>query len=171
MDHAPALDPLQARARTFARLLRALAVATMLVILVPSLIGLFRAYNFGLSVPAILVRAAALWAPAVAYLYAVLAIGRAFGAMGAGALFGESVATGLRRAGIALMIGSVLSAIVSPTALHMIDERGPHIRPDLAYLAIGIVGVALLLLAGIVGKAADLQKRKDLLESELEGFF
>ena len=154
-----------------ARLIRLLAILTLLVILVPSLIGLFKAAKFGLSVPDILVRAAALWAPAVFYLYAVLAIGRAFDAMSGGGLFGEAVASGLKRAGVALAIGSVFSTLISPTALHLLEARGPHIRPDLAYLAVGVVGIALVLLAGLIRKGAELQQRTDLLESELEGFF
>ena len=167
-------DSLRRYSSWLARLAYGLVALTALVILVPSAIGLVRAADGGLPLGPILIRAAVIWAPALFYLYAVAALAGAFGQIGKGRLFGQSVARGCMRAGLALAIGSVVSALGVPNALRILREQGvlgagPEglagiVRLDLAYLAVGVVGIALILLGNLFRRAAS-------MEEELGEFF
>ena len=171
---------LRAQARGLSRLTLGLLAVTIAALLVPGLIGLAVASQRGMALAPILGHTALIWSPAILYLYAIWALHRAFAVIGGGSLFADAIARGCSRAGLALACGAVLSAIVVPNALRLIHGPGGPgqgspallglVRPDLAYLAVGVVGLALLLLGRLLARAAAVQARSAALEDELGGF-
>jgi hypothetical protein len=128
-----------------------------------------------------MLRALVMALPSIPYLYAIWAISRAFAGFAKGGVFGESMASGCFRAGLALAIGATLSAVGVPNLLRTLAEAG-LIEPssprfsavlifDTAYLAVGVVGLALLLLGRLLSRAAELQSETAALRSELSEFF
>ncbi len=111
------------------------------------------------------------WAPGVFYLYALWAIRRALGAVAAGRHFHPALARALRDVGIGLGAGGAMSAIVQPNLMRIMSDAGwgPQVFAsyghfDVAYAAVGAVGLALVLLSRVLGRAAEIQ-------AELDAFF
>ena len=144
------------------RLTLFLFAATALVTVVPVAIGFALAPARGL--PPALAFTALLWAPVPFYLYALWAIRGAFSGFAAGGTFAPAIAVGCTRAGIALAVGATLSAIGVPNFLRLLQGRGGFLQFDVAYLAVGVVGLALILLGRLLARAA-------AVEEELGGFF
>ncbi len=152
-----------------ARLSLILLVATALVTVAPVLIGL--ALTPARGFPAPLAWAAILWLPVPFYLYALWAIRGAFRSFADGGAFGPAIAAGCTRAGIALALGAALSAIGVPNAMRWVHGQGGLLHFDVAYLAVGVVGLALVLLGRLLARAAEVQREADRLAEELGGFF
>ncbi|HEX9946520.1 MAG TPA: DUF2975 domain-containing protein [Allosphingosinicella sp.] len=154
--------------------------ATALVILIPITNGFGSVIPADAAAPHILFRAV-FWLPTFFYLYALWAIGRAFGAFARGGLFGSAVAKGCRRAGVALAVGASASALGVPNAIRLLAQHGLVPEPlrrfgsvlifDTAYLAVGVVGIALFLLGGLLERAAEVQQEAQDLRAELGEFF
>jgi hypothetical protein len=155
--------------------------ATALIIVLPSVRGLFLVPP-GEAVGPRLVFMLVIWFPAIFYLYALWAIGRSFGAFARGGLFGSAMAKGCRRAGVALAIGATMSAVGVPNAMRLLVQHGLVWTPrggtygsvlifDTAYLAVGVVGIALFLLGGLIERAAEVQQEAQDLRAELGEFF
>jgi hypothetical protein len=144
------------------RLTLFLLAATALVTVAPMLIGFALAPARGL--PPALAFAAVLWLPVPFYLYALWAIRGVFRSLAAGGTFGPAIAAGCTRAGFALAIGGTLSAVGVPNVMRVLHGQGGILVFDVAYLAVGVVGLALILLGRLLGRAAS-------LEEELGGFF
>lgn len=145
-----------------ARLTLFLLVATALVTVAPMLIGFALAPARG--VPPALAFTSILWMPVPFYLYALWAIRGGFRSFADGGTFGPAIASGCTRAGFALAIGATLSAVGVPNAMWLIHGRGGVLVFDVAYLAVGVVGLALILLGRLLGRAA-------AIEDELGSFF
>jgi hypothetical protein len=126
-----------------------------------------------------LLRLAIRWLPGFFYLYALLAVQGAFQSFAKGGLLGTSVAVGCARAGWALAFGGGVSALgVSNLSwfLHetgLLEKRGwvGFMVFDVSYLAVGVVGLALILLARLLNWAGELQTEADTLRGELGSFF
>ena len=144
------------------RLTLFLLVATALVTVAPVLIGFALAPARGL--PPALAFTAVLWMPVPFYLYALWAIRGVFQGFATGGTFGPAIAAGCTRAGFALAIGGTLSAVGVPNAMRLLHGQGGILLFDVAYLAVGVVGLALILLGRLLRRAAT-------LEEELGGFF
>ena len=107
------------------------------------------------------------WGPALFYFWALLAVRRALGDITAGRLFQPAIARSLRDVGIGLAGGAIMSAFVQPNLMRVLNEswgRFPfaawaHI--DVAYFAVGTVGLALILLSRVMKRAADIQAELD----------
>ncbi|HMJ92618.1 MAG TPA: hypothetical protein VK472_00815 [Allosphingosinicella sp.] len=121
------------------------------------------------------------WSPALFYLYALWAIRGGFRDFALGGVFGDAIASGCSRAGWALAIGGTLSAIGVPNLIRILDDAGLLRREpgewagllvfDVAYLAVGVVGLALILLGRLLRLAGETQREAADLRDELGSFF
>jgi hypothetical protein len=121
------------------------------------------------------------WTPALFYLFALWAIARSFAAFGRGGSFGPSVARGCTRAGVALALGAAASAVAVPNLLRFFVARGVIERPssgwggvlvfDTAYVAVGVVGIAFILLGRLLERASEIEREAGELRAELGEFF
>lgn len=175
------IERLRRHSLWLSRLTLFLFCATALVILLPTGIGLATVARGEPVAPRILF-VFVLWFPAFFYLFALWAIGRAFGGFARGGLFGTAMAKGCRGAGIALAFGAAASALGVPNAMRLLAQNGlipggPARRFasfmifDTAYLAVGVVGIALFLLGGLLERAAEVQQEAQALRTELGEFF
>jgi hypothetical protein len=171
------IDRLRQHSLWLSRLTLFLFCATALIILLPTAIG-FATVVRGEAVARHIVFVFVIWFPAFFYLYALWAIARAFGAFARGGLFGAAMAGGCRRAGIALAIGATASALGVPNAMRLLAQRGLVAGQhgsvmifDTAYLAVGVVGIALFLFGGLLERAAEVQQEAQDLRAELGEFF
>jgi hypothetical protein len=168
---------LRQRSLWLSRLTMALLAATAAVIVLPFLIGLGRS---AWSTGHFIAYSAANALPSVFYLYALWAMGRAFGAFGRGGTIGAAMARGCRRAGIALALGGAASAVGVPNILGALLRSGiiegsrfgssTVLVFDVAYLAVGVVGLALFLLGDLLDRAGRLAEEAQALRSELGEF-
>ncbi|MFL6843500.1 MAG: hypothetical protein ACJ8ER_01300 [Allosphingosinicella sp.] len=162
------------------RLIWLLFAATGLVVLLPTAIAVATVAQGQGIAPRILF-VFVLWCPASFYLYALWSIGGAFGAFARGGLIGPAMAKGCRRAGVALALGAAASAVAVPNLMRLLAEYGLAVEAvrrfssvlifDTAYLAVGVVGIALFLLGGLLESAAAVQQEAQDLRAELGEFF
>lgn len=174
------IERLRRHSLWLSRLTLFLFCATALIILLPTAIGLATMVR-GEAVARHIVFTFVLWFPAFFYLYALWAIGRSFGAFARGGLFGSAMAKGCRRAGVALAVGATASALGVPNAVRLLAQQGlvparhrdfgSILIFDTAYLAVGVVGIALFLLGQLLERAAEVQKEAQALRAELGEFF
>jgi hypothetical protein len=174
------IERLRRHSLWLSRLTLFLFCATALLILIPITNGFGTMVSDDAVGPHILFRAV-FWIPAVLYLYALWAIGRSFGAFARGGLFGPAIARGCRRSGIALAAGAAASAVGVPNAIRVLAQHGLVPEPlrrfgsvlifDTAYLAVGVVGIALFLLGQLLERAAEVQQEAQDLRAELGEFF
>ncbi len=179
----PATDVEQLRRHSLwlSRLTLFLLAATALLIVVPTLYGFTQLERYGMRFWPVLARALVLWSPTYFYLYSLWAIRGAFRSFALGGVFGPAIARGCTRAGLALAVGATLSAVGLPNLMRLLREQGllEGIGPgftgllifDTAYLAVGVVGLALILLGRLLARAAEIQADAARLQDELGGFF
>ena len=148
-------------------LLGATALVTLLPLTAWAVLGALR----GQPMPPPLAFTAVLWLPVPLYLYALWAIRGAFLSFALGGTFGPAIASGCTRAGFAMAAGATLSAVVVPNLMRLIHGQGGFLTFDVAYLAVGVVGLALIMLGRLLARAAELQNEAARLEEELGGFF
>lgn len=174
------IERLRRHSLWLSRLTLFLLVATALAIVLPTAIGLATVVRAEAMARHILF-AFVVWFPAFFYLYALWAIGRSFGAFARGGLFGAQMAKGCRRAGVALALGGTASAVGVPNAMRLLSQYdllhglgrrfGSVLIFDAAYLAVGVVGIALFLLGQLLDRAAEVQQEAQALRTELGEFF
>ena len=100
--------------------------------------------------------------PSVCYLFAVWSIGRAMGQLQNGRLIQPTLASALRRVGLALGVGGLLQVFVITNLLRIIDEtRGGYLYWDVGAMTLGMIGGALFLLGRVVDQAAHVQSELD----------
>jgi hypothetical protein len=132
------------------------------------------------ATPDLLPRLLVRWSPTFFYLYALWAIRGTFRSFGRGGELGAAVARGCIRAGFALAAGATLSAVGVPNLIRILDTLGLVARRpgewagflhfDVAYLAVGVVGLAMVLLGRLLGWAGELQREAAALRDELGEF-
>lgn len=99
--------------------------------------------------------------PAFAYLYGVWTLGVTFGGLArASSLFSPALSAGLRRVGLALAAGGVISIAVMPNLLRLAGHtQGSYLHFDTGAMALILTGGALFLLGGIIERAARQESR------------
>jgi hypothetical protein len=165
------VDQLRRHSLWLSRLTLVLFAATFLVTVGVQLTGLIVALISGEGPPPAMRWTALIWLPVPFYLYALWAIRGAFRSFALGGTFGPAIASGCVRAGWALAIGATLSAVGVPNLLRLAGGRGGLLMFDVAYLAVGVVGLALILLGRLLARAAEVQREAADLREELGGFF
>jgi len=100
--------------------------------------------------------------PSVCYLFGIWSIGRALSQIAVGRLIQPTLADALRRVGLALGIGGVLSVFAVSNLLRMIGQtRGGYLNFDVASMTLGMIGGALFLLGRVVDHADRIQSEMD----------
>jgi hypothetical protein len=100
--------------------------------------------------------------PALFYLFAVWSIGGAMGQLAQGRLIQPTLAGALRRVGLALGFGGLLSVFGITNLSRLIDGgNGGWAYFDVAGMTLGMIGGALFLLGRIVDQAGRLQAELD----------
>jgi hypothetical protein len=100
--------------------------------------------------------------PTVCYLYGVWAIGQSLGQISRGRLIQPVLAGGLRRVGLSLGIGGLLSVFAVTNVLRVIGEtRGGYLHFDVAGMTLGMIGGALFLLGRVAEQADRVQAELD----------
>ena len=108
------------------------------------------------------VASAVWWAPSVCYLFGVWSIGRAMGDLSKGRLFQPTVSDALRRVGLALGIGGVLSVFVMSNLMRLVGQSGGgYLHFDVPGMTLGMIGGALFLLGGVIEQAGKVQAELD----------
>jgi len=105
----------------------------------------------------------AVWAlPTVFYLFAVWAIGAAMGQLSKGRLIQPTMVHALRRVGLALGFGGLLSVFGVTNLARMIEGgQGGWAYFDVAGMTLGMIGGALFLLGGVMEQAGKVQAELD----------
>lgn len=100
--------------------------------------------------------------PSLFYLYAVWTIGSAMGQLAKGRLIQPTLADALRRVGLALGLGGVLS-VFGVTNLSRVLEggAGSWLHFDVAGMTLGMIGGALFLLGRVMEQAGRVQAELD----------
>ena len=107
--------------------------------------------------------AALIWfAPAAFYLFGVWSIGSALGQLARGRLIQPTLSSALRRVGLALGVGGVLS-VFGVSNLYRLVGFGPGglLNFDIGGMTLGMIGGALFLLGGVMDQAGRVQAELD----------
>ena len=107
--------------------------------------------------------AALVWfMPTAFYLFGVWAIGSAMGQLSKGRLIQPTLASALRRVGLALGLGGVMSVFVVSNIMRLIEQtRGGYLHFDVGGMTLGMVGGALFLLGRVMDQAGQMQAELD----------
>jgi hypothetical protein len=102
------------------------------------------------------------FSPTVFYLFAVWSIGSAMGQLAKGRLIQPTLSSALRRVGLSLGLGGLLSVFVVSNLVRMIEHgRGGFLHFDVAGMTLGMIGGALFLLGRVVDQAGRMQAELD----------
>lgn len=103
------------------------------------------------------------WAlPTAFYLFAVWSIGAAMGQLSKGRLIQPTLVHALRRVGIALGLGGLLSVFGVTNLTRLIEGgQGGWAYFDVAGMTLGMIGGALFLLGGVMEQAGKVQAELD----------
>lgn len=103
------------------------------------------------------------WAlPPAFYLFAVWSIGSAMGQLSRGRLIQPTLVHALRRVGLSLGFGGLLSVFGVINLTRLIDSgRGGYLHFDVPGMTLGMIGGALFLLGGVVEQAGKVQAELD----------
>lgn len=100
--------------------------------------------------------------PGLGYLWALWAVQRALGDLGAGRLFHPTVARAIRQIGIGVLAGALLNVFVVTNLWRWLSGgQGGYLYFDLSGIVLGVVGCALVLLARLFDQARTLQDELD----------
>ena len=103
------------------------------------------------------------WAsPTLLYLFAVWSIGSALGQLAKGRLIQPTLSSALRRVGLELGFGGLLSVFGVTNLMRLLgDERSSWAYFDVAGMTLGMIGGALFLLGRVIDQAGLLQAEMD----------
>jgi len=103
------------------------------------------------------------WAsPTLLNLFAVWSIGSALGQLAKGRLIQPTLSSALRRVGLALGFGGLLSVFGVTNLMRLLgDERSSWAYFDVAGMTLGMIGGALFLLGRVIDQAGLLQAEMD----------
>lgn len=95
------------------------------------------------------------------YLWAIWSVRGLIRAVGQGRGHDRPLASTLQRTGIALFAGGILAVFVAPLLARLIRGGGPIAYYDVAAITIGVIGLALVVVAHLLGQAADMRAELD----------
>lgn len=102
------------------------------------------------------------FSPVIFYLYGVWTIGSAMGQLARGRLIQPTLSSALRRVGIALGLGGVMSVFIVSNLLRWIGfGPGGILHFDVGGMTLGMIGGALYLLGRVMDQAGRLQAELD----------
>jgi hypothetical protein len=159
--------PVPDRFRSHCRLLRIAVLvvfAGLFLLLALGMVGLpWRlADDAGQGGAARVLMAVARILPGLGYLWALWAVQRALADLGAGRLFHPTVARAMRHIGIGVLVGALFNVFaVTNLSRWILGGQGGYMYFDLSGIVLGVVGAALVLLAGLVDQARALQAELD----------
>jgi hypothetical protein len=106
---------------------------------------------------------ALIWfSPTAFYLFGVWSIGSAMGQLARGRLIQPTLSSALRRVGLALGLGGVLSVFGVSNLVRLVETgRGGFLHFDVAGMTLGMIGGALFLLGRVVDQAGRMQAELD----------
>lgn len=100
--------------------------------------------------------------PTICYLFGVWSIGRAMGQIGKGQVIEAALPSVLRRVGISLATGGLISVFVVGGLRRLAGSgSGGYVQFDVASMTLGMIGAALFLLGRIVSAALAAQAELD----------
>ena len=100
--------------------------------------------------------------PGLAYLYALWAVQRALGDLGANRMFHPTLSRAMRHIGFGVLVGALLNVFAVTNLWRWImGGQGGYMHFDLSAIVLGLVGAALVLLAQVVDRARTLQDELD----------
>ncbi|GAA0869091.1 hypothetical protein GCM10009116_09270 [Brevundimonas basaltis] len=100
--------------------------------------------------------------PTVFYLFAVWSIGSAMGQLSKGRLIQPTLVHALRRVGLALGFGGLLSVFGVTNLIRLLEGgQGGWAFFDVAGMTLGMIGGALFLLGGVMEQAGKVQAELD----------
>lgn len=107
--------------------------------------------------------ASAVWAsPGLFYLFGVWSIGSAMGELARGRLIQPTLALALRRVGLALGFGGLMTVFGITNITRLVDgARASWAYFDVASMTLGMIGGALFLLGRVIDQAGALQAELD----------
>ena len=102
------------------------------------------------------------FSPTAFYLFGVWSIGSAMGQLARGRLIQPTLSSALRRVGLSLGPGGVLSVFVVSNLVRLVENgRGGFLHFDVAGMTLGMIGGALFLLGRVVDQAGRMQAELD----------
>jgi Protein of unknown function (DUF2975) len=100
--------------------------------------------------------------PAVCYLFGVWSIGQALGEVSKGRLLQAALPGAMRKVGISLGIGGVISVFVVTNLMRLAGQtKGGYLHFDVAGMTLGMIGGAVFLLGRVMDKAVAAQAELD----------
>lgn len=107
--------------------------------------------------------AATIWnLPIACYLFAVWTIGHTMGELANGRLIQAALPPALRRVGLALGGGGLVSVFVVTNLMRLVGQtRGGYLHFDVAGMTLGMIGGALFLLGRVMDQALAAQAELD----------
>lgn len=103
--------------------------------------------------------------PAACYVLGIVFVGQAVGRLASGRPVQQTLASALRRIGVALASGGVFNVFLVTNLERMIlGTRGGYVYFDVGSMTLAVIGAALVLLAHVVDQAV-------LVQAELDEMF
>jgi len=99
--------------------------------------------------------------PMFFYLWAIWAVQRAIASISRGDVFGLVVPRLLTQVGLALFFGGIVNVFVAPILIKLVTGRGGLAAYDVAAITLGVVGLALVVVAQLLRQAAAMRAELD----------
>ena len=147
------IDQLRARSRLLSRLVTMVLVVLLLTLAMEITVVATGAYPHAFLLIYRL--------PMLFYLWAIWAVQRAIASIGRGELFGLIVPRLLTQIGLALFLGGIVNVFVAPLLLKLAFGRGGYAAYDVAAITLGVVGLALIVVAQLLRQAASMRAELD----------
>ncbi len=100
--------------------------------------------------------------PVLGYLWALWSAQHALGELAAGRTFQPTVSRAMRHIGAGVLVGALIQVFVLTNLMRwVLGGSGGYLYFDLSAIVLGVVGAAIMLLAGLVDEARTMQTELD----------
>jgi hypothetical protein len=103
----------------------------------------------------------ALRLPVLFYLWAIWLVRRLIVEIGKGRGHSRMLAPTLQRTGIALFLGGIAAVFVAPWIARALRGHGPIAYYDVAAITVGVIGLALVIVAYLLRQASEMREELD----------